>query len=1038
MVGQELFGRRSGREALGNRRLASVAAYIVIIVALLSGLLVQSAFAPAHAAQILAQAGETSSPDRSRLDWPSAWQPEVNGQGQATKRLDIPTVGTSDGGIADKPLAQGSPPPASDVTLSPPGVQSPAAASPGAEPVKPEPSDAPFGLAPSPLGTVSPVGQTNGTEPSTATPNGAADAASPAVPAAQDGDVKNGATSSETAKPRGANGGTEAENRPEVAPSVVIPGGLKAELAPVSALEERMDAVAKTVERVKDRDDELAKQVPTIEKIIAEAEKAGTDLGPKLADIRSQISKLGPAPDGKDVPPESAEIAAERARLTGLAAEIDGAIKKAELLRLRGRQLIGEVQTLRQDIFTRDLFRRSASPFSSELWVDAAEAIPSSFRQVGSIGGGWLQTAQSKSASLIALGLLAVLLYAFARFICNRMIARAFSQGEAGLPERAYVAGFYGIANAVPSLIGVATIYVGLGELGLLYLQAGQFATAVLKAFVVYKVTVSLARAYLEPGRPEWRLFALADSAVPRVFRIVQALAALFALDMVARELIEVLYLPLPVSVVNMLVSSLGFAVLLSLLLLTPLERPAVAEDDRRLLGLNPDLLKIPLAALLVVIFGAALGGYVALARQLVGQVLVTGAAISLIFIAFAAIRSLNAWVHRDISADAEANGGQPRLKLGLGLTPEVNQRVLQALVLILYIVLSIVAVPLLLLSFNFSPAEIVSLARRGLFGFELFGVQISLFRIFIAICLFSGLLFVTRIIQRGLLSSVLHPSKTDQGLANSIRTGVGYVGSGVAALVGLSYAGLDITNLAIVAGALSVGIGFGLQSIVNNFVSGLILLVERPIKVGDWIQVGTNQGYVRKISVRSTEVETFDRASIIVPNSELISGAVINLTHRNALGRLSIAVGTSYDCDPELVQKVLLKVADESPLVAKHPAALAVFENFGESSLDFTLRVYLADINKGLSTQSQLRTAIWKAFREAGIEIPFPQRDLHLRDLDGFRSALARAVEERAGKQSSGHDIDAGAAGRSSEQAAASGEAPGASKGPGGAFAKG
>lgn len=981
-----------------------------------------------QATQLMAQAAGAASAERSRLDWPSAWQPEVSGQGQSPEAGGEPATGSTGPGLAEKPLAQGtgtgqdsSPAPAKDITLNPPGVSDPAVA---AEKPKPAPpSDAPFGLTPSPIAPATPAAQGTASPGPAAAPAGdgaqtgagGASSGTPAQSASQPAATDAGGNASSPSVSSDGGDAGEAKPRPEVAPSVTIPGGLKAELAPVAALEERMDSMVKTVERVKDRDDELARQVPLIEKIIADAEKAGGDLGPKLADIRSQISKLGPAPDGKDVPPESAEIAAERARLNGLAAEIDGAIKKAELLRVRGRQLIGQVQSLRQDIFTRDLFRRSASPFSSELWVEAAEAVPSSLRQINSIGGGWLQTAQAKSTGLIALALITLILYGLARFACNRMIVRAFSEGDAELPEKAYVAGLYGIANAIPSLVAAGALYIGLGELGLLYLQSGQFATAVLKAFVVYKVTVSLARAYLEPGRPEWRLFALADSGVPRVFRIVQALAALFALDMVVRELIEVLYLPLSVSVINMLVSSLGFAALLSVLLFTPLERPAaVSENDERLLGLNPELLKIPLAVLLVVIFGAALAGYVALARQLVGQVLVTGAAISLIFIAFAAIRSLSAWANRDAAADGEQNPGVVRLKLGL--TPELNRRVLQALVLVLYVLLCIVSVPLLLLSFDFSPTEIASLARRGLFGFELFGVQISLFRLFIAVCLFAGLLFVTRLVQRGLLGSVLHPSKTDQGLANSIRTGVGYVGSGLAALVGLSYAGLDITNLAIVAGALSVGIGFGLQSIVNNFVSGLILLVERPIKVGDWIQVGTNQGYVRKISVRSTEVETFDRASIIVPNSELISGAVINLTHRNALGRLSIAVGTSYDCDPEVVQKLLLRVADESPLVAKHPAALAVFENFGESSLDFTLRVYLSDINKGLSTQSQLRTAIWKAFREEGIEIPFPQRDLHLRDLDGFRSAIARAVEERAGRQAAQTEASGGPEGEPSK----------------------
>jgi potassium efflux system protein len=240
------------------------------------------------------------------------------------------------------------------------------------------------------------------------------------------------------------------------------------------------------------------------------------------------------------------------------------------------------------------------------------------------------------------------------------------------------------------------------------------------------------------------------------------------------------------------------------------------------------------------------------------------------------------------------------------------------------------------MLSFGIAPNEISTLANRALFGFEVGGVEVSLLNIGFALGLFAVILLLTRMLQRWLGETVLHPSRTEQGLGNSIRTGIGYLGFGVAALAGLSYAGLDITNLALVAGALSVGIGFGLQSIVNNFVSGLILLVERPINVGDWIRIAGTQGHVRKISVRSTEIETFERASVIIPNSELISGTVTNLTLRNALGRITIPIGVSYASDPDLVQRLLLEATEESSSVSRHPAPFVVFEGFGDSSLDF------------------------------------------------------------------------------------------------------
>ena len=224
--------------------------------------------------------------------------------------------------------------------------------------------------------------------------------------------------------------------------------------------------------------------------------------------------------------------------------------------------------------------------------------------------------------------------------------------------------------------------------------------------------------------------------------------------------------------------------------------------------------------------------------------------------------------------------------------------------------------------------------------------IQISLARILLGIVLFIALLFATRVFQRWLRERSVQ-TRLDPSIANSVDTVVGYVGVAVAALLSVSYAGLDITNLAIVAGALSVGIGFGLQSIVNNFVSGLILLIERPIKVGDRVVVGDQQGLVRRISVRATEIETLDRASLIVPNSELITGRVLNWTHRNSLGAVNVKVGVGYNSDPEQVIAILMKCAEDHPDVLRTPAPGAALESFGDSALLFNLRVSLPDIDK-------------------------------------------------------------------------------------------
>jgi small-conductance mechanosensitive channel len=195
-----------------------------------------------------------------------------------------------------------------------------------------------------------------------------------------------------------------------------------------------------------------------------------------------------------------------------------------------------------------------------------------------------------------------------------------------------------------------------------------------------------------------------------------------------------------------------------------------------------------------------------------------------------------------------------------------------------------------------------------------------------------------------------------------------------------------------LIAGALSVGIGFGLQSVVSNFVSGLILLAERPIRVGDSIVVKGEEGWVRRIRVRATEIETFERASVIIPNSELIAGVVKNWTHANTMGRIIIKAGVDYDSDPEQVRDLLLECAREHSQVVDVPPPRALLLNFGDNALEFELRCVVADFDRSLIVKSDLYFAILKRLRAAGIRIPAPQREVRL--LGDGAAALAKPAD--------------------------------------------
>ncbi len=275
-------------------------------------------------------------------------------------------------------------------------------------------------------------------------------------------------------------------------------------------------------------------------------------------------------------------------------------------------------------------------------------------------------------------------------------------------------------------------------------------------------------------------------------------------------------------------------------------------------------------------------------------------------------------------------------------------------------------------------------LIRQYIFqGVAIFGIKIIPARILLAIMFLSLLLAVTRWIKHQMMVRWLKHTHLDQGAKDALVTTVGYVGVAVAIFVALSLAGLNLSNLSLVVGALSVGIGFGLQNVVNNFVSGLILLVERPVKRDDWIVVNGTEGIVRRISIRSTLLETFDGSDVIVPNSELISGQVTNWMLKNRWGRVRIPVGVAYGTDVQLVTELLLKAANEHEDVITDRSDVSkpsvVFNEFGADSLNFELRANVKDVKLKTRVLSDINYAIEAAFREAGIEIPYAQRDLHL-----------------------------------------------------------
>jgi len=299
---------------------------------------------------------------------------------------------------------------------------------------------------------------------------------------------------------------------------------------------------------------------------------------------------------------------------------------------------------------------------------------------------------------------------------------------------------------------------------------------------------------------------------------------------------------------------------------------------------------------------------------------------------------------------------------------------------------LSLIMTPLLALLFLFAalniwglPSDLILHAvKKLLFGFQVGGVQISLIAIVLGIVVFFGSLALVKTIKNRLTVNVFSKLDIDDGIKHSLSSGVSFVGFILSSLLAIIVMGGNLTSLAVIAGALSVGIGFGLQNIVNNFISGIIILFERPFKVGDWVIFNGEEGTIKQINIRSTELETFNRTSVIIPNATLISSSVTNLTHGNNWTRQAVKVGVAYGTDVQKVTAILLECAKNNKKVLKVPAPYVLFQDFGASSLDFELRCYSSNIWTGWSLASELRYEINRRFIEEGIEIPFQQMVIH------------------------------------------------------------
>ncbi len=698
----------------------------------------------------------------------------------------------------------------------------------------------------------------------------------------------------------------------------------------------------------------------------------------RIAVLRGQIEALGPAPaEGETEPPE---VADRRSELTA-------ALTQEQAPALRAAEAYGRADSIIQQI---DLQLRERKA-SALMHLSPSPLLPSSWRAALGEAGKWTQAAAAETrqraqrlppdylrerlpAVLLLLVLAAGLLVASWRWV--QALPEALG-ARASVNAREAVAFVASLLQILLPYAGVRLAVAAAENSALFGAYFRPFLTALPGAALIYFigrwVVVNLFP--LDPAVPA-RL-RLTEAGTKRMRRYGTALALALGLFTLASPSIlplgglralgdAVTAPPQPFTEAAAAVWHLPLLLLASALLfrlglvlrrsLTSQRADSVAYRYRVAAGVGAVSRVIAVVAPIL-----ALAGYVAAANSLLWPWLDTLGLMGLVLLAQKFIDDL--WIL--------VKGGEERAQKAL------------APVLIGF-ALVLAALPLLALIWGARPADLGEAWMQLRGGLRLGGITISPLAMLTFAIVFTVAFLLTRMVQAAFSASILPKTRLDPGAQNAVVSGLGYVGIFLAALMAITSAGIDLSNLAIVAGALSVGIGFGLQNIVSNFVSGIILLIERPVAVGDWIQVGTQQGTVRRISVRSTLIQTFDRADVIVPNSDLISGTVTNVTRHNLQGRVIVPVTVSFDADTRAVEALLRTIGEDQPLALVNPPPAVIFSGFGTNGLEFELRVILADINQGVGVGSEIRHEIVRRFREAGIVIPGSTHAVWLRRADG------------------------------------------------------
>ncbi len=732
-----------------------------------------------------------------------------------------------------------------------------------------------------------------------------------------------------------------------------------------------LERVQNAISQTDVADDQLATQRNMIEKLRLDSLAQVNALNAPLKDFTQQLNQLGPIPtEGHG---ETSAIAAQRQTLNSAVARLSAAQKQFELLGIEAEQTTGKISALQRTQFLQRVFKPDKSIFNPQLWIDTATGVASLGTRLSSLVSGWWDS-QSRVAQWTGLGLLPAfflvlaIIYRFSKRLMSGWLEIATAPDVVYSPLRR-------LGRVVGSIIIISIIllvsnFLLMTSIALAGLSTPRFDLLVTAfASIVIPVIFQSSVAYLicAPGKPELRLVAI-DEAAARTVPIFVALCSI--VQNVSGQisfLSDQLLLPLSLVAGQSALASTALIFLVGLLLLILKQQSREAPNnvpEPHYLTWFVQFSFLQWLLLIIAVFGLIFG-YLALAYFIASKILDTLLVIILMVL-----------VHHLVDAFVEALQDKDqtvgkRIRVLTGISERGIGRLALAIRTLSDILVVTLGIPWLFAIWTLTWISFKSLLNSAIVGIRFGNFYISPINILGLIALFAVGVLITKFITSWLDRRVLTQTKLNKGVQNSVKTGANYFGYILAAALALSAGGFDFSSFTIIAGALGVGIGFGLQSIVNNFVSGLILLAERPVRVGDWVVVAAGEGIVKKINVRSTEIETFDNCTIIVPNSLLITEAVRNWTHRDTLGRFLVTVGVDHNIDAEHTAQVLKELVVANSKVLRYPPPIVQLARFSPATLDFEIRGHVADVFEGPQVASDIRMAITKKFAELKIIIP-------------------------------------------------------------------